>query len=178
MSTIKCRILMRRSSKKAFVPFWNECEPEKPADAQGSCGRVEYRIVCAGSRQKVTNEMGGKGRGSQDVVKLEQVIGQKDRRFQETDVTKSLVSLELRKSAQNAKAGPRIVALALHLVTANVASGLHESQEKNKVKKNQKGFSLIELLIVVAIILIIAAIAIPNLLRSRMAANEASAVGS
>jgi type II secretory pathway pseudopilin PulG len=37
---------------------------------------------------------------------------------------------------------------------------------------------LIELLIVVAIILIIAAIAIPNLLRSRMAANEASAVGS
>lgn len=40
------------------------------------------------------------------------------------------------------------------------------------------GFSLIELLIVVAVILIIAAISIPNLIRARMAANESSAVSS
>jgi type IV pilus assembly protein PilA len=44
--------------------------------------------------------------------------------------------------------------------------------------KKQKGFSLMELVTGVAIVLIVAAIAIPNLLRSRMAANEASAVGS
>jgi type IV pilus assembly protein PilA len=44
--------------------------------------------------------------------------------------------------------------------------------------KSAKGFSLIELLIVVAIILVIAAIAIPNFLRSRVAANQSSAVAS
>ena len=46
------------------------------------------------------------------------------------------------------------------------------------MRKHSEGFSLIELLIVVAIILIIAAIAIPNLLKTKMAANQASAVAS
>jgi prepilin-type N-terminal cleavage/methylation domain-containing protein len=46
------------------------------------------------------------------------------------------------------------------------------------MRNEHKGFSLIELLIVVAIILIIAAIAVPNFLRSKIAANQSSAVGS
>ena len=52
------------------------------------------------------------------------------------------------------------------------------SQTRLKMAHKQKGFSLIELLIVVAIILIVAAIAIPNLIKSRQRANEAAAVST
>jgi type IV pilus assembly protein PilA len=50
--------------------------------------------------------------------------------------------------------------------------------EQMKVNKRNKGFSLIEVLIVVAIIAILAALSIPNLLRAKMSANETSAIGS
>jgi len=68
--------------------------------------------------------------------------------------------------------------MALHLCMACFDMHNKFARRKNRMRNKQKGFSLIELLIVVAIILIIAAIAIPNLLRARIAANEASAVSS
>src|SRR5580704_14795807 len=67
------------------------------------------------------------------------------------------------------------MARRVHLTSASL-QGMRSRREK--VNKKQKGFSLIELLIVVAIILIIAAIAIPNLLRAKIAANQSAAVGT
>ncbi len=67
--------------------------------------------------------------------------------------------------------------LAVELRYAS-ASVVYCPEKRGDVVRKARGFSLIELLIVVAIILIIAAIAIPNLIRSRIAANEASAVAS
>jgi type IV pilus assembly protein PilA len=69
------------------------------------------------------------------------------------------------------------------ICVARVLHGCVTTQRSNrgacsKMGRKQNGFSLIELLVVVTIILVIAAVAIPNLLRSRMSANEASAVAS
>jgi type IV pilus assembly protein PilA len=55
---------------------------------------------------------------------------------------------------------------------------LNTTIDRNAARRTNAGFSLIELLIVVAVILIIAAIAIPNFIASKMRANESSAVQS
>lgn len=55
---------------------------------------------------------------------------------------------------------------------------LTDTAKSNRTQRSAGGFSLIELLIVVAIILIIASIAIPNLLRARIAANQTAAVSN
>jgi type IV pilus assembly protein PilA len=71
-----------------------------------------------------------------------------------------------------------ILALSQHFSNGRRLHRLSQGRLNTKMRNKQKGFSLIELLIVVAIILIIASMAIPNLIRSKMAANEASAVAS
>ena len=67
----------------------------------------------------------------------------------------------------------------LAILAAGISAGcLGQLFASGDVMRTQKGFSLIELLLVVSVILIISAIAVPNFLRSRLRANEASAVAS
>ena len=71
-----------------------------------------------------------------------------------------------------------IIKIDCVITMTSMKSTNSKTRGKIEMRKQQKGFSLIELLIVVAIILIIAAIAIPNLMRARMAANDSSAAAS